>query len=81
MKEEIEGLIKEKLVYGKNAIYGNGAVEYSIFAESRAFIYCNMFTAAIPRLGGMFAINSRQNSSYRDNYNLFCEDLRHYIEN
>ena len=81
LKEDIEGLLKEKLILGRYANYGNTSTEFDIFLESRAVIYCNMFTSGIDRLGGLFNIQSRQNLSYRDNYKLFCEDLAHFIEN
>lgn len=80
-KEETETLLKEKLVAGNYANYGNTSTEFSIFLETRAVIYCNMFTSGIERLGGLYNISSRQNVTYRDNYKLFCEDLTHYIEN
>ena len=40
-----------------------------------------MFAAGIERLGGLYSIQSRQNVSYRDNFRLLCEDLKHYSEN
>jgi len=79
-KEEIEGILTERLIAGKYALYGNGALEFNTFLESRAVIYCNMFTSSFERLGGLYNISSRQNVTYRDNYKLFCEDLSHYID-
>ncbi|MBR2460873.1 MAG: transcription-repair coupling factor [Clostridia bacterium] len=81
MKEETEELLKERLIQGAYANYGRWLEEYKIFLESRTVIYCNNFSSGIDRLGGMFNITSRQNVTYRDNYKIFCEDIRHYIEN
>lgn len=81
MKEEIETLIERKTLAGIYAKFGGWLDDFKYFISKHAVIYCNMFTTGIDRLGGMYNIASRQNVSYRDNFKLFCEDLRHYIEN
>lgn len=82
MKEEVEGLLRSGTVSGAYAAYNGWTEDMQSFLASHAVIYCNMFTSGmIERLGGMYNIPSRQTVSYRDNFKLFCEDLRHYIEN